>query len=295
MELTKPRDGLQRFVFEHAPVRGEIVHLAATWRAVLERHEFPPALREILGELMAAAALLAATLKFSGRLIMQMQGSGPVTLLVVECGADMTLRATAKWAGNLLPGPLSRMLGAGSLVITIDPQASGKQSYQGIVSLEGESVARVLEGYMARSEQLDTRLWLAADGEHCGGMLLQKLPGAGTQDPDAWNRAVHLGSTISRKELLELPAPDIVRRLYHEEDIRLFDAAPVSFRCSCSAERVADMLRMLGRDEVRAMLEERDLIEVDCEFCNRRYRFDAVDAEQLFAEGVVAPPAGLPH
>ncbi len=295
MDQMKPQDSLQRFVFEHAPVRGEIVHLEATWRAVLERHEYPPALRQTLGELMAAAALLAATLKFSGTLIMQMQGSGPVKLLVVECAADMTMRATAKWSGEPSPGPLSRMLGSGRFAITIDPQEAGKQAYQGIVSLEGDTVAQVLENYMARSEQLDTRLWLAADAAHSGGMLLQKLPGGTTEDPDAWDRAIHLGGTISREELLGLPAAEIVHRLYHEEDIRLFEASPVSFRCSCSSERVANMLRLLGYEEVRSILEERGAIEVNCEFCNRHYRFDPVDAEQLFAAAVPLPPGKTLH
>lgn len=286
------QDSLQRLIFEHAPVRGEIVNLSATWRAVLERHDYPPRLQSLLGEMMAAAALLAATLKFSGTLIMQMHGTGSVKLLVVECTSDMTMRATAKWEGEVPSGTLAELLGDGRFVITLDPQEEGKQSYQGIVSLEGETVADALESYMLRSEQLETRLWLAADGNQATGMLLQKLPDQTTQDTDGWNRATHLGGTLTRDELLHLPASQIIHRLFHEEDIRVFESARVSFGCSCSHERVANMLRMLGHEEVRGILDEQEKIEVNCEFCNRHYEFDAVDAEQLFAATVVAsvPP-----
>lgn len=288
----KEQDSLQRLIFEHAPVRGEIVNLNATWRAVLERHNYPLGLQNLLGEMMAAAALLAATLKFSGTLIMQMHGTGSVKLLVVECTSDMTMRATAKWEGEVASGTLAELLGEGRFAITIDPQEEGKQSYQGIVSLEGATVAEVLENYMLRSEQLETRLWLAADDQQASGMLLQKLPDHETQDADGWNRAIHLGSTLTRDELLHLPASQIIHRLFYEEDIRIFESALVSFGCSCTHERVADMLRMLGHEEVRSILDEQGKIEVNCEFCNRHYEFDAVDAEQLFATSVVAsvPP-----
>lgn len=283
----KQGDSLQRFIFEHAAVRGEIIHLDATWRAVLERRDYPPALRAVLGELMAAAALLSATLKFSGSLIMQIQGGGPVKLLVVECGADLTMRAMAHWNGDLAEGAaLPELVGEGRFVITIDPK-KGRQTYQGIVDLEGGSVAAVLENYMQRSEQLDTRIWLASDSHGAAGMLLQKMPGSPETDADAWNRAVHLGATVKRQELLDLPARAIIHRLFHEEDIRLFDSAPVHFGCTCSRERVANTLLMLGHDEVRSLLEETGYIEADCEFCNRHYVFDAVDAEQIF----VASPA----
>jgi molecular chaperone Hsp33 len=281
------QDTLQRFVFEHAPVRGEIVHLGATWRAVLERHDYPPALRGVLGELMAAAALLAATLKFSGALVMQMQGNGPVRLVVVECTSDMNMRATAKWEGELAGNSLAELLGEGKFVITIHA-GEGKQNYQGVVALTRGSVAEMLESYMRHSEQLDTRLWLAADDQRATGMLVQRLPGRPAEDADAWNRVSHLASTISPEELLGLPALRVIRRLFHEEDLRLLEADPVCFRCSCSKERVTNMLRMLGYDEVKSILAETGQVEVTCEFCNSRYQFDAVDAEQVFAAEVMA-------
>lgn len=291
----KQSDSLQRFMFEHAAVRGEIVHLDATWKAVLDRRNYPPALRTVLGELMAAAALLSATLKFSGSLIMQIQGGGPVRLLVVECGADLTMRAMAHWDGDLAEGAaLPDLVGEGRFVITIDPK-KGRQTYQGIVDLEGGSVAAVLENYMQRSEQLDTRIWLAADSHGAAGMLLQKMPDSPEADTDAWNRAVLLGATVKPRELLDLPAREIIHRLYHEEDIRLFDSSPVHFGCTCSRERVANTLRMLGYDEVRSLLDEIGYIEADCEFCNHHYVFDAVDAEQVFASDVVGPVGQTRH
>jgi molecular chaperone Hsp33 len=287
-------DSLQRFIFEHAPIRGEIVHLDATWQAVLERRQYPPRVRDVLGELMAAAALLTSTLKFDGRLIMQVQGSGPVSLLVVECTSDRTMRAIAQWHGEVPDAPLSELVGNGRLAVTIDPQ-KGKERYQAIVSLEGLTVAEAFENYFARSEQLATRLWLAADPNQAAGMLLQRLPGDPLPDDDAWNRAVHLGSTITREELLALPVPEIIRRLYHEEDIRLFSRVPVSFRCSCSRQRVESVLRMLGHGEIHSILVEQGAVRVDCEFCGSRYEFDRIDAEQLFASLHSTPAAPTRH
>ncbi|PIQ14022.1 MAG: Hsp33 family molecular chaperone HslO [Hydrogenophilales bacterium CG_4_9_14_3_um_filter_59_35] len=291
----KQSDSLQRFMFEHAAVRGEIVHLEATWKAVLERRDYPPALRTVLGELMAAAALLSATLKFSGSLIMQIQGGGPVRLLVVECGADLTMRAMAHWEGDLAEGAaLPELVGEGRFVITLDPKKGG-QTYQGIVDLEGGSVATVLENYMQRSEQLDTRIWLAAGSHGAAGMLLQKMPDGPEADKEAWNRAVHLGATVKPRELLDLSAREIIHRLFHEEDIRLFDSTPVHFGCTCSRERVANTLRMLGYDEVHSLLDEIGYIEADCEFCNQHYVFDVVDAVQVFASDGTGPASYTRH
>ena len=287
-------DSLQRFIFEHAPIRGEIVHLDATWQAVLERRDYPPRVRDVLGELMAASALLTSTLKFDGRLIMQVQGSGPVNLLVVECTSNRTMRAIAQWKGEVPDAPLAELVGNGRLAVTIDP-LKGKERYQAIVSLEGMTVAEAFENYFARSEQLDTRLWLAADRNQVAGMLLQRLPDSPQPDDDAWMRAVHLGSTITREELLALPVREIIRRLYHEEDIRLFSRVPVSFRCSCSRERVEAVLRMLGHEEIHSILAEQGSIRVDCEFCGGRYEFDSIDAEQLFAALHTIPAAPTRH
>ena len=287
-------DTLQRFIFEDEPIRGEIVHLDATWRAVLERHEYPPEIANALGELMASAALLAATLKFDGAVIMQIQGNGPVQLMVAECTAEHTLRATARWEGELEGQSFPGMIGSGRFVISLVPPDGG-QPYQGIVELAGQSIAECLEHYMQRSEQLDTRLWLAAGKDRASGMLLQRLPERAERDADSWNRAVKLAETLKSEELLALSPRDLLHRLYHEETLRLFDPRIVSFRCSCSAERVGGMLRMMGHDEVSAIIDERGSVEVKCEFCNRKYSYDRVDAEQLFASSNTAPATPTRH
>lgn len=287
-------DSLQRFIFEHAPIRGEMVQLAATWQAVTERHDYPAPLRQVLGELMAAGALLAATLKFNGTLILQLHGNGPVKLIVVECSSDHAMRATAKWDGDIPQGTLRALLGSGRFAISLVPE-SGQQSYQGVVDLNADSIAAALEHYMAASEQIATRLWLACDDTRAAGLLLQKLPERESADADAWPRVEHLAATIKSDELLGLEPQHLLHRLFHEEDLRLFEPRPVYFRCSCSRDRVVGMLRMLGLDEVRSVIAERGEVEVHCEFCNRRYAFDAVDSEAIFAADIAAAAAGTRH
>jgi molecular chaperone Hsp33 len=277
-------DSLRRFLFEFAPIRGEVVRLDTTWQSVIDRHNYPPVLRDLMGELCAAAVLLAATLKLKGSMILQIHGKGAVKLLVVECSGDLELRATAKWEGDLSQGSLQDLVGDGRFVITLDPK-DGNEAYQGIVELEGSSIVEILQNYMTRSEQLETRLWLAADGNSAAGMLLQKLPGQPeSEDEDSWDRAVQIADTLKPEELLNVPAAELVHLLYHEEDIRLFDAQAVVFRCTCSRENVARMLRMLGRAEVDSILEERGDVEVHCEFCNQLYSFDRVDVDAVFAD-----------
>lgn len=291
-------DSLQKFLFEHAPIRGEFVHLDSSWREILERHDYPDILRNMMGELTAAAVLLAATLKLRGSLVLQIIGNGAIKLLVVECSGDMQFRATAKWSGNLLQGNFSELIGEGKFAITLDPKDGG-QPYQGIVETNGSSVAEVLQNYMSRSEQLEMHLILAADGEHAAGMLLQKLPENHEQpesyDPDTWNRALILADTLSAEELLTSSATAVIGHLYHEDDIRLFEAQRVSFSCSCSRDNVATMLKMLGQEEVEDILSERDNIEVHCEFCNQRYEFDKVDAKLIFVDSVVLTQSELRH
>jgi molecular chaperone Hsp33 len=279
-------DCLHRFVFENTDVRGELVHLDASWRAVLERHDYPAPVRKLLGEALAAAALLSATIKFDGSLHLQMQGDGPLRLVLVEVTAQRTFRALAQWSGEVVDAGLGAQLGAARLTLTIDPGA-GSERYQGLIAVEKDTLAETLEDYFQRSEQLATRLWLAAGEQRASGMLLQRLPGRGDDDED-WNRDVFLGETVSNAELLELPARDLLYRLFNEENVRLFDAEPFSFRCSCSAERIETMLRGLGYQEVRDLLAERGEVRVSCEFCRQEWVYDVVDIEHLFA-------AATPH
>lgn len=277
-------DTLRPFLLEEHGIRGLIVQMDGTWRAVRDRHDYPPALRDCVGELMAAAALLSATLHYKGTLSIQLQGSGgPVHWLLVECTSDYGLRATARWSGGLDNiYTLGEQFGQARLTITIDPKEGGER-YQSIVAIEDDTVAAVLEKYFNRSEQLPTRLWLNASEHAASGMLLQKLPDETPSDPDAWNRMGHLATTVTAQELAQHNAADLIRRLFHEEDVRIFERQPVSFRCTCSRERVVRTLRMLGVDEIRPLLEERGVVAVSCEFCNQRYAFDPVDIEHIFA------------
>lgn len=279
-------DSLHRFLFEGNQVRGEIVHLDATWRALQGAQDYPIVVRQLLGEAAAASALLTPTLKFEGKLTLQVSGDGPVHLLVMQCTSENTLRGLARWHGEPEDDSLDALIGAGRMAITIDP-ARGRERYQGIIEIKGRVLAHALEAYFEQSEQLGTRLWLAADEHRAVGLLLQQLPGD-ADDADAWNRVQQLGATITRHELLELPPQTLIRRLFSEEDLRLFEPTPLSFRCGCSRSNVESVLRGLGQDEVRSIIADEGLVKVDCEFCGQVYEFDQVDAENLF-KGIGQP------
>jgi molecular chaperone Hsp33 len=284
-------DALRRFMFEDFPVRGEIVRMEESWRAVLERQDYPPAVRALLGEAMAATVLLASTLKFDGLLTLQIQGEGDLHLLVAQCGSDLAVRGLAKWKSDNPQGTLAELTGGGRLAITIE-RRKDRERYQGIVLADTDTLADCLETYFAQSEQLPTRLWLAADGLRAAGMLLQQMPaGAEDADPDGWRRAGLLAGTLTADELLTLEARDVLRRLFHEEDLRLADHREVAFRCSCTRQRVESAMRLLGRDELAELLLADGVIEVRCEFCNKAYGLDTVDVEQILADhGPLRPP-----
>lgn len=305
-------DSLQRFIFENATVRGELVEISDTWQQIQARKDYPPAVGKLLGEMLAAGALLSANLKFNGMLIMQMHGDGPVRLLVIECDSELRMRATAKLASNaVIPDDaglreLVNAHGRGRFAITLDPKDKlpGQQPYQGIVSLDGDSVATVIENYMLRSEQLDTRLWLAADRNVTRGMLLQKLPHEGgaqvqTDDAENWNRMTTLAATLREEEMLSTDINTLLRRLFWEETLRVFEPRHPSFECSCTREKVGNMLKMLGKEEVDAALADLGQLAINCDFCGQLYAFDKVDCAQLFAtdtssEGM-QPAGGTRH
>jgi molecular chaperone Hsp33 len=280
-------DSLHRFLFERLGVRGELVCLDAAYQAVLSRHSYPGPVQRPLGEALACALLLTATLKFEGKLTLQAQGSGPIRTLVVQGTHEGTVRGLARWHGEVPHGDLQRQFGAGHLALTLEP--SRGERYQGIVPLEGSGLGAAIETYFGHSEQLPTRLWLAVDGARAVGLMLQRLPGS-VEDADGWNRTVTLADTVRDHELLTLPVQNLLRRLFHEEDVRLFEPDPVAFRCGCSRGRIAETLRALGQPEIDAIIAEQGDVAVTCEFCNRDYRFDAVDATALFSDAVV--PAG---
>ena len=292
-------DLLHRFLFERFPVRGHLVRLDASWRAAIEHHHYPRAVGDALGEAMAASVLMAGSLKFEGRLSLQFEGPGPVRLMLAQCTHRHAIRGVARH--EELPadaiGPAG-LFGGGQLAVTIE-QAEGGDRYQGVVPLDEARLATCLEQYFERSEQLPSRLMLAATADRAAGLLLQRVavgaggtPDAQAEADDAWRRIGLLAGTLSTAELLDTPCSELLRRLFGEDDIRLFEGTPVFFQCSCSRERVAGILQALGAEEVHSLLQERGDVEVRCEFCNRAWRFDAVDVGGLFSEGRTqqAPP-----
>jgi molecular chaperone Hsp33 len=290
-------DKLLKFTFHNAPVRGEVVRLEEAWQAMIEHHGYPAPVMRLLGEMTAAAALLASNIKFSGSLIMQIHGDGPVQLLVVECQPDLRLRATAKIrtdstiAADAGMRELVNVSGQGRCAITLDPtdRLPGQQPYQGIVSLRGDSIAQAIENYMRQSEQLDSRLWLAANDRCCAGVLLQKLPGNGGHasgtDVDAWERTTTLAATLTRHELLSVAPVTLTRRLFGQEQLDHYRPLVPRFECRCSRDRIGRMLLSLGRAEVDSIIAEMGSVEVTCDFCNARQAFDAIDVTQLFRTG----------
>ncbi len=273
--MTVSTDFRTKFLFENLAVRGELVRLNSTVTTVLEKHDYAAPVQALLAESLVAAALMAGTLKFEGLLVLQAKGSGPLTLLMAECSHDGKLRAIARYEGEVPDAPLVSLLGDGHLAITIDPVTGNR--YQGIVPLDGISLAECIEHYFGQSEQLGTRLWLVSDGHRAAGLLLQELPAtaAAQPDADAWTRLCRLTDTLTRDELLGLAPETLLHRLFHQEDVRLFDAETLGFSCSCSRERVEHALRSLGEAELRSILEEQGQISVTCEFCNQQRSFGA--------------------
>lgn len=282
-------DRLQRFLFDDTQVRGELVQLEDSYQSTLSRHDYPAPVERLLGELLAACALLTATIKLDGVLSLEVRGDGPLSLLMAESNPGGTeiaqrLRAIARFDEQMLAAlddaSLSSLVGTGQVVITLDPR--GGQRYQGIVALDQATLSGCLEEYFARSEQLPTRLWLAAGERRAAGLLVQKLPEDGRQpDVDAWDRINALAETITSEELLELAPEQVLYRLFHEERARLFEPSPLAFGCTCSRERFAQALHRLGAEELRSAVAEQGRIDTQCHFCNTHYVFSAADVEEL--------------
>lgn len=312
---------LHKFIFEGLPVRGMLVRLTGAWTELLQRREkaggYPEPVRDLLGEMAAAGVLMQANIKFDGALVLQIQGDGPVRLAVAEVQPDLALRATASVTGDVAQGARLEALvnagGQGRCAITLDPndKQPGQQPYQGIVALYGDrreplqQLSEVLEHYMLQSEQLDTKLVLAADGEVAAGLLIQRLAvegsgnlGKSNEDgigsSEDYRRIALLAGTLTREELLTLPADELLHRLFWEETLRRF--APLDgahgprFECRCSRQRVARMLQGLGREEIDGLVQERGAADVGCEFCGAQYRFDAVDVGEIFTPTRDQPP-----
>jgi molecular chaperone Hsp33 len=279
---------LRRFVLDAQPVRGHWVQLGEAWRELHSHQGHPPAVEALLGECVTAAVLLAATLKFQGTLTLQLAGSGRLGLLVAQCTHDFRLRGVARLDSPPAAGAGFRdLVGDGRLTVTIEAEERAAR-YQGIVPLEGATLAASLENYFASSEQLPTRLALVADGARAAGLLLQKLPAPasgeaqGAEAQRIWEDLEAGMLLLSGDLLLHGGVDATLRSVFATHDCRLFAAQPVRFECRCSAARVANMLRSLGAEEMRAVLEEQGAVTVTCEFCQRRYRYDAIDIERLF-------------
>ncbi len=286
-------DQIQRFLFDNTNVRGELVTLERAYAEVLDRHAYPPVVNRLLGELLAAVALLTDTVKLDGTLSIEVRGNGALSLLMAESNPGGELRAIARLAEEA-PMPADdtgflELLGEGRIMITLDPREGHR--YQGIVALDHDSLAGCLAAYFAQSEQLPTRLWLAADGVRAGGLLLQRMPDESrNQDHDAWDRTVVLAETVKEEELLALGPEALLHRLYHEETVRIFDAKPLRFGCTCSRERIAGSLITLGEEELRQVLAEHGSIDTQCHFCHSRYHFSEADVEALLAGDDTPPP-----
>jgi len=283
-------DSQRRFILEHTNVRGIITRLDKSWQTMLQGRDYPPVICDLLGQAATAICLLSATLKFNSSLTLQIQGGHPVNLLVMQVNESQHFRGMAEWDGELTQSTLDELCHGGQLTITIEKDSG--ERYQSIVDMQQASLAKALHSYFQQSEQLPTDLWLATNEQHAAGMLLQALPDrTEDEDPDAWNRACLLANTLTDEELLEASTEELLHKLYHEEDIRLYEASPVAFRCDCSQQRVADSLRSLGETEVQEILDEQGTINVNCGFCQQQYNFDKVDAAQLFKTPI---PADIP-
>ncbi|NKF52508.1 Hsp33 family molecular chaperone HslO [Shewanella sp. WXL01] len=276
------KDTLHRFVFDNLDVRGEIAQLEQSYQQILAANNYPVVLQKILGELLVATSLLSATIKFSGDISVQLQGDGPVSLAVINGNSDLELRGVARWKGELVDtASLSELFGKGYMVITLTPTEG--ERYQGIVSLEHADLAACLEEYFNQSEQLPTQIKLFADGKQAAGMLLQVLPSDKDNNED-FEHLTTLTTTIKQQELFELPATEVLHRLYHEEDVRLFDGDSVTFKCSCSRERTSAALRTLAKTEVDSIIAQDGEIVMGCEYCSATYKFDAIDVAAIFAD-----------
>lgn len=290
-------DLLKKYLFEDLSVRIQTVNLTQAWQDICEHQEFEPVLRNLLGELSAAAVLLASNIKQEGTIILQLHGQGPIQLLVVECNDDLQIRATMNVRQDFAIKAtdtfrdLINYNGQGRFSVWFDPanQPEGQEPYQGIVPIDGDSVAEVLQNYMKSSEQIETQIHLAANAEKASGLLIQRIPYTGgtheisqEEANESWERAKILCQTIHADEQLAIDEETLVSRVFYEEQLRTYEAEPITFFCSCTPERVGAALKMLGREEVESILEEMGQIEVKCHFCGKPYIFDPIDSAQLF-------------
>lgn len=291
--LTSPimhdTDSLQRFMFEHASIRGEIVHLDNAYQTIMRQRPYPPAVKQLLGEALLAAVLLTASIKFEGEISLQFHGDKRLPLLLVQCDNQLQIRGFAKYQEEIasveFPKSSIDYHGAfleGKMVLNITP-FNQTQTYQSVVPITSVNMSENIMHYFAQSEQISTQILFAINEGKAAGMLLQLMPGQNTiQREQFWEYAVHIGQTLTEQELLTLDNITILHRLYHETEVRLYNARPVRFQCRCSPEKMKQVLTLLGEEDVRELIKEKGQVEVNCDFCNQQYAFDAIDVTLLF-------------
>lgn len=274
------KDSLHRYIFDDISVRGELVQLTNTYKDILANQNYPKPVKDLMGELLVATSLLTATLKFEGSITVQLQGDGPVNLMVINGSHDQKLRGIARIADEIPEkADLHQLMGKGVMVITITPNQG--ERYQGIVALEGANLSKILEGYFEQSEQLQTRLWLRQDNEHAAGMLLQVLPTEQLKQED-FDHLVSLTETIKDEELFSLDAEEVLYRLYHQEKVQLFPEQEAKFECTCSRKKCEDAILSLDKDEVADILDKEGKIAMHCDYCGSSYEFDSIDVAALY-------------
>lgn len=281
----KESDTLQRFIFEHANIRGEIVHVEKTYQTIMEQRNYPPMVKNLLGEAIVSCLLLASSIKFEGSLNLQFQGDERLPLLLVQCDHELNIRAFAQCAEHLETIDYATAFLHGQMVMTIN-QYNQTSSYQSAIPIQSTSMGENLMDYFAQSEQISTKVWLAVNDTAAAGMLLQLMPGQDTeQREEFWEYAVHLGQTVRDDELLTLDNQTLLYRLYHETELRIFDSRRTQFKCRCSPEKMQQVVTILGEEEAQALIKEQGKIDIRCDFCNQEYVFDAIDVTMLFHKG----------
>lgn len=288
----KETDILQHFLFEQANIRGQLVNIQNTYLTIINQRAYPDSVKKLIGEALVSCILLAGSIKFEGKLSLQFQGDQRLPLLIAQCDQDLHVRALANYQENLRSEEYLEAFLNGKMLLTIS-QNHQRETYQSVVPILSKSMSDNLEHYFLQSEQLASRVGFAISDDRISGILLQLMPGKNTSDREKfWEYAVVLGETLRDSELLNLDNQILLGRLYHEAEIRLFESRPISFQCSCSKEKMKQVLSVLGEKETKQLLQEKGEIEVSCDFCNKGYRFDAIDINLLFLEGgSVEPPS----
>ncbi|MCA0402890.1 MAG: Hsp33 family molecular chaperone HslO [Proteobacteria bacterium] len=276
------KDNLQRFMFENAPIKGQIAHLNTSYQTIMSQRPYPPMVKHLLGEALVSCMLLAGSIKFEGELSLQFQGDKRLSLILVQCDHLLNLRAYAAFEKDLETQEYADAFLNGKMVFTIN-QYNQTTAYQSIVPIKTTAMSENLSFYFSQSEQIATQVWLAADEEKAAGMILQLMPGQDSQQREQfWEYAVHIGQTLTENELLNLDNKTLLHRLYHETELRLYTEKKAQFKCRCTEEKMKNVLTVLGKEDVEQLLQEQDKIEVSCDFCSKHYSFDPIDIAVLF-------------